>query len=428
MKRILLLSLSLAAISFAQAQKKSEKTTAYAITGVQKGSSNWTEVRLVDVTTGEEVQSVFQSANDAEILNARTGKAIARKVDGKAKSSDKPFATNSAACAYDKKSNRLYYTPMGIAQLRYIDLKAKAPKVFYFEDEAFGVVKGRGDVGSQITRMVIASDGKGYALSNDANHLIQFATKKKQEITDLGELTDDVINARNSVHSSSCYGGDVIADKNENIFLIGANRAVFKISLETRVATYLGQIKNLPRGYSTNGAIAQGDSKVIVSSSNSTQGYYRFDLNTLESEKVSNSASVFNASDLANGALAFEKKDKKKEVHKEEIKDVVVSETATERKLPPSEEIIVKNAISVYPNPVTDGYFKLSFADQTPGRYQIQLMDIAGKIISSQAVNVNNKVQVEEFRIPQKLASGNYLVKVMNEAGSYSVVNKIVVQ
>jgi hypothetical protein len=431
MKRMLLLSLGVFAILFANAQKKSEKTTAYAITAVQKGASAWTEVRLLDVSTGEEIQTVYQSANEAEILNARSGKAVKKRTNLQLEIiAEKPFATNSAAYAYDKKHNRLYYTPMGIAQLRYIDLKAKTPKVFYFEDEAFGVVKGRGDVASQITRMVIASDGKGYALSNDANHLIQFVTKKKQEITDLGSLTDDAANGKNSVHSSGCYGGDVIADKDNNIYLIGANRTVFKISLETRVATYLGAIKNLPKGFSTNGAAAEGDSKVVVSSSNSTQGYYRFDLNTLEAEKISSGGSVFNASDLANGALAFEKKEKKEkktEEIKKAIQEVFVTNAATEKKLP-TKQSVVNNAIAVYPNPVTDGYFKLSFADQTPGRYQVQLMDVGGKIISTRNVNINNKVQVEEFRVPQKIASGNYLVKVINESGSYSVVNKIVVQ
>lgn len=423
MKRILLFSLGIAAASFSQAQK----TTAYAITGVNKGSSSWTEVRLVDVATGEVVQTVFESSNDAQIFNARTGKAIGRKDDaGFRPSADKPFATYSAACAYDKKHERLYYTPMGIAQLRYIDLKAKTPTVHYFDGEAFGVVKSRGDVGAQITRMVIASDGKGYALSNDANHLIQFVTKKKQEIVDLGALTDDAANGRNSVHNSANYGGDVIADKDENIFLIGANRAVFKISLQARVATYLGQIKNLPRGFSTNGAIAEGNSKVIVSSSSSTVGYYRFDLNTLEAEKISGGSSVFNASDLASGALAFQKKDKKKD-EPIEVKDDVIPTIADKRR-PALSDAIVKNAISVYPNPVTDNYFRLSFADQKPGRYQVQLVDVAGKIISTKSIVVNNKVQIEEFRITQKISSGNYLVKVMNDDGGYSVVNKIVVQ
>lgn len=34
-----------------------------------------------------------------------------------------PFATGVAAAAFDKKHNRLYYTPMFVDQLRYIDLR-----------------------------------------------------------------------------------------------------------------------------------------------------------------------------------------------------------------------------------------------------------------------------------------------------------------
>ncbi|RYF82696.1 MAG: hypothetical protein EON98_11080, partial [Chitinophagaceae bacterium] len=320
MKKYLLLPLSLSILTCAEAQKKEKPVTAYAITGVQKGNTAWTEVRLVDVISGEELQTIYASNAEAEILNARTGKPVAKR-DATAAATplttaapeeatriieknggktiiytkrltvskpqyDAPFATNSAACAYDKKNNRLYYTPMGIAQLRYIDLKAKAPKVYYFEDEAFGVVKSRGDVSAQITRMVIAGDGNGYALSNDGNHLIQFTLKKKSTIIDLGPLTDDLTNGRYSVHSAGSYGGDMIADKQNNLWLVTANRSVYKISLESRQASYVGSIKGLPRGFSTNGAIAEGDSKVIVSSSSSTDGYYRFDLNTLQAEKV----------------------------------------------------------------------------------------------------------------------------------------------
>lgn len=58
MKRTLLFTLSLSFIAFAQAQKSEKKTTAYAITSVDKGGSSWTEVRLVDVTTGDELQKV----------------------------------------------------------------------------------------------------------------------------------------------------------------------------------------------------------------------------------------------------------------------------------------------------------------------------------------------------------------------------------
>src|SRR3954468_4314792 len=74
--RILLFLTAVTVVSIVHAQKK---VTAYAITGVQKGQSNWTEVRLVDIVTGEEIQSVYQSAKDVEILNARTGKPVVKK-------------------------------------------------------------------------------------------------------------------------------------------------------------------------------------------------------------------------------------------------------------------------------------------------------------------------------------------------------------
>lgn len=421
MKKTVLLIFSISAIAFAQAQK--QKGAAYAITSLEKGASRWTEVRLVDLATGEELQNVYRSSGEAEVLHARTGKPLAmQEADARKAALNKPFATNSAACAFDKKNNRLYYTPMGINQLRYIDLKAKSPKVYYFEEEAFGVVKGSGDIASQITRMVFAADGNGYALSNDGNHLLRFTTKKKPEITDLGALTDDLTNGRYSIHSHGSYGGDMIADKEGNLYLIAANNSVFKISIESKLASYIGKIKGLPRGYSTNGAVSEGNSKVVVSSSKSTEGYFRFDLNTLKAEKLSSGSSVYNASDLANGLFAFAKKDED-EKPKEEV---AVLPAIVEKETP--KEVITRNSIAVYPNPVTSGFFKITFADQAPGRYNVQLLDVTGKVISTKPYTLVSKVQVEEFRLPQQLAAGNYLVRVVNESNSAPAVYQLVVQ
>lgn len=423
MKRTLLFVFSLTVFSFVQAQKQT--SAAYAITSVEKGASRWTEVRLIDLASGEELQTVYQSATDAELLNARTGKPIPRPAgDARKTALYKPFATNSAACAFDKKNNRLYYTPMGINQLRYIDVKAKSPKVYFFEDEAFGVVKGPGDVAAQITRMVIAADGNGYALSNDGKHLLRFTTKKKPEITDLGALTDDLTNGRYSIHSYSSYGGDMIAGKDGYLYLVTSSNAVFKISIGSQLASYVGRIKGLPRGYSTNGAVSEGNSKVIVSSSKSTEGYFRFDLNTLKAEKLSAGGAVYQASDLANGLFAFAKKEEK-EKPKEEMVKAEPAGTGNDFK-----DVIKPNAIAVYPNPVraTAGFFKLSFANQQPGRYNVQLLDISGKVISTKPYNLVSNVQVEEFRLPQQLASGNYLVRVLNERNSEPVVQQLVIQ
>lgn len=354
--------------------EKGQRTTAYAITGAERGGHRWTEVNLVDATTGEVIAPVYQSKSEVKRLNARTGKPIAvapaaaparqtmtqlapgkqtgtittveegivvvrkmapmtadvqtltvkdangnertvqaRRVMIRSSGGPKedPFATTSAACAYDKKNNRLYYTPLGINQLRYIDLKAKEPSVCYFEEEAFGTTQGMGDVANQITRMVMAADGKGYALSNDAQQLIQFNTKRKPVITNLGAVTDDPSNGRFSINGRSAYGGDLVADDRENLYLLTANRRVYRIALETRVAKYLGSISGLPEGFTTNGAVVEDDNHIIVSSSQSTSGYYRVNMENLQAEKLTN-GTVFNASDLANDRLLSIRKKKRK--------------------------------------------------------------------------------------------------------------------
>jgi len=454
---LLLVMISFITVAFAQKRKKTEQPlTGYAITALEKGGRSWKEVRLVNITTGEEIKSIYQSKLETEALNARTGNPIVKKdatatkipakkvvnldqelaaaqgntvkvktviVHGTTQY-DKPFATNSAAMAYDKKHERLYYTPMGINQLRYIDLKSN--KIFYFENEPFGTVSGLGDGPNQITRMVIASDGNGYALTNDGNHLIRFTTGKNPVITDLGALTDDASNASYSVHSRKGYGGDMVADASGNLYLLMANRNVFKISIDSKVAAYQGNIKGLPDGFTTNAAMVEEGSKVIVASSESAVGYFRFDLTTMQAEKVSTSPSVFNASDLANDRLAFAKKKKEKK-----------QEVTEEQKQPAAEELVRKsspqdvsanNAIAIYPNPVTNGFVKVSFANQPAGRYHVDLIDIAGKLIQSREVNVNSNMQIEEVRIPKTLSGGSYLLKVTNVANNVSVTNKLVVQ
>jgi hypothetical protein len=487
-KTLLLCVMTLFIIS-ANAQKKEKQITGYAITAVEKGGRNWKEVRLVDINSGQELRSVYQSSQETEALNARTGKPVVKKeitapgtsvVPGNGTAmvmlktadkdkkkvvnlddelnkangntnananyninttvrvrtvvminqqiqSDKPFATNSAAMAYDKKHERLYYTPMAINQLRYIDLKSG--KVYFFEDEAFGSVKGFGDAANQITRMAIASDGNGYALSNDANHLIRFTTGKKPTITDLGPVSDDAVNGAFSVHSSGGYGGDMIADVNNNLYLVTANRNVYKFPIDTKVAIHMGTIKGLPRGFSTNGAMVEEGSKVIVASSESTVGYYRFDLNTMQAELVSAEGNVFNASDLANGNLAFEKKkkDKKEEEvinNTEEQKRTIADEENAKTRKP---EVLPENSISVFPNPTTTSNVKVSFNDIPAGKYQVQLLDLTGKLIRSQDVVVNNKMQIENINLPA-LAKGSYLIKVVNEPANVSVTSKLVVQ
>ncbi|MFL5811872.1 MAG: hypothetical protein ACJ749_20280, partial [Flavisolibacter sp.] len=79
MKRKILLFFVMAPFVSAVYGQKTQQIRAYAITGAQKGQSNWTEVRLIDIITGEEVQSVYQSKSKVDVLNARTGNPVAKK-------------------------------------------------------------------------------------------------------------------------------------------------------------------------------------------------------------------------------------------------------------------------------------------------------------------------------------------------------------
>lgn len=385
---------------------------AYAITSGAKGQFNWSEVRLIDLSTGAEVQSIYTGNQQPQVLDARSGKAIATSSE----KNNLPFSTFSAACAYDKKHDRLYYTPMGVNQLRYIDLGVKAPRIYYFEGEAFGVAANLQDEANHITRMTVGADGDGYALSNDGNHLVRFSTGRKPVITDLGNLVDDAANGAVSVHNRcSSWGGDMIADAFGNLHVISARNAVFEINVSSRVATFKGYITGLPANYTTNGAVVDNDGKLIVSSANFTEAYFEVDLSSLKATRIKSNAQVFNTSDLANGNLALQKE--------ADQKAAAVSSAPVLRR-----DIIRNDNISVYPNPVTDGTFRLYFDNQRQGRYEIQLVDLTGRVISSQAVNIASKAQVQEVAVSGKLARGTYMVKIVDGSRKALFADKILVQ
>ena len=106
-------------------------STAYAITSSEKGNFNWTDVKQIDFTTGSVTRSIFDSKQtNFTVYSARTGKEIKPVTqNGATTNASIPVASLSAACAYDQRHNRLYYAPLFMNQLRYIDLDEKEPKI-----------------------------------------------------------------------------------------------------------------------------------------------------------------------------------------------------------------------------------------------------------------------------------------------------------
>ncbi|MDF2190039.1 T9SS type A sorting domain-containing protein [Paraflavitalea sp. CAU 1676] len=408
--RILLTTITLFSLVEALAQQPARQ--AYAITAATKGSFVWTEVKLIDLSNGNVVRSVYESKQtNITVTHARTGKPIQLKdpTGNFIDANQQPFSTFSAACAYDKAGNQLFYTPMGIPELRVIKLDKPEATVSYFAGEAFGVAKDLKDEANHITRMAIAVDGQGYALSNDGNHLLKFTTGRKPVITDLGALEDDKANGDVSIHTRpSSWGGDMIADALGNLYVISASHYVFKVDINTRKATFVSRINGLPASFTTNGAAVVADDKLVVSSANSVEGYYEVDMKDWKAMIVPNNGNVYNASDLANGLLAFESK-----------RTLTIPAFIDRQR-------ITNDKIALYPNPVTKGVFRVSFNTEA-GSYNVQLVDLSGRLVAQKVVSVSNEGQVAEITVPAKLSKGSYLVKVLNNAKKAVYVDQLLV-
>ncbi len=405
----LLSALALSSALFSAAQND---RFAYAITDVTKEGSGWNALRKLDLQTGEYSTVLLNGSNETEVVySAATKKQLLQTADARfGTMMQAPFSTGVAAAAYDKKNNRLYFTPMFIDQLRYVDLKTM--KVYYVTDEAFsGLGNMHNDEAKCITRMVIAPDGNGYAISNDGNTVVQFTTGKKTKITQLGALVDDASNNGISIHNRcSSFGGDMIADDHGNLYILSARNHAFKVNIETKVATHLGAISGLPATFTVNGAAVDGDGNLLVSSAMDGKSYYVVNPKSWEASAYSVPV-VFRSSDLANSNFLATSK------------NGATIETIAAK---PS---VLSKGIQVYPNPVTANNFNLSFNSVPVGDYTIELTDVMGRsILQKRVVVANAKGTVQNIVLAASNAKGVYLVKVTDINKKAMFEQKVLVQ
>ena len=415
-KSLLSVTLLLGAISVTSIINAQTDRFAFAITDLQSTGSGWNALRKLDLKSGE-FSTVLLNGSDAATpaYDVSTRKPVKAMPD--VKFGDYmlvPFSTGVAAMAYDKKNNRLYFTPMFIDQLRYIDLKSM--KVFYVNDQSFTKLGSmHNDEGKIITRMTINPDGTGYAVSNDGNTFIRFTTGKKLQITQLGSLVDDPSNGGVSIHNKcSSWGGDMIADDEGNLYILSSRNSVYKIDVETKAAKLLGYIKGLPQDFTTNGAVVTVEGKVLVSSAVNGNAYFLVDPTDWTATQYQSKAGIFRSSDLANSNFLQTKP-----------KNTTQSEIVT-RKAP--DNLIAASKIQIYPNPVTHNQFTLQFGKITAGNYNVEMTNVMGQVVMQRTVNVQAEDQVETISIRSTVARGVYLVKVVG-ADKVSVLNqKLVVQ
>ncbi|MFI5132778.1 MAG: T9SS type A sorting domain-containing protein [Chitinophagales bacterium] len=387
---------------------------AYAVTDIQKEGANWSFLRKLNFQTGE-YSPVLLNGNDAnqQAYDAATKKQIESfsTVQKYGYSTQPAFSSGVAAIAFDKRNNRLYYTPMFIDQLRYVDLKTM--QVYYVTDQPLtGMPNKSSDQGNIVTRMTIAGDGNIYTMTNDATHLIRFSTGKNLTIEDLGTLVDDPSNKGLSIHNScSSFGGDMVADNDGNLYVISARNQVFKVNIETRVATHLATISGLPANFTANGAAVNDNNKIIVSSA-VDGSYFVVDPKTWSATAFKITGDSWRSSDLANSNLLNTKK----------------TSTVTQIETIPVAVETGNNKIQVYPNPVTNNQFTIQFSQLEAGNYTIQVTDVMGRQVLQRVVNIGGEEQSENIKLNSSSAKGIYLLKVTDQNSKSVFTKKVVVQ
>lgn len=362
---------------------------AYAVTAVNKGSSDWIAIRKLDTRTGEYSRILLNMQDNGQIQTA-AGSSV-------------------AAIAYDRKANRLYFTPMNTDQLHYIDLLSM--ESFAVSDQFFSKA-GKYDFknAGPINRMVIAPDGFGYTITNDGTHLIRFTTNGSPILTDLGDLVDDPQNKEMTIHSICANsGGDLAADDAGNLYLITGSNKVFKVDIATRVTSYLATVSGLPQKFTTSGvAVSEDGKQLFVSSSAYSDAYFFIDPETWNASPAKYTHDLFESSDLANSNF--------------------LSTNSGGTGLFISKYPENTSRVRVFPNPVMNDEFSIQFNELRSGNYTIQLVDALGKKLIQQKVVVTGITQTEIVHIPHYTAQGFYYIRILDEKNNVAGSQKLAVE
>lgn len=402
MKYKILPALAISALLLSS-ETNAQKNTAFAVTGQAKGNFTWNVIREIDLTTGEVLRTVYDPATNKNIhFKAVGGAALKENI--------KRSATGNgvAAAAYDALHNRLYFTNMRGNDLLYFDLASNETNIVVNNDPSFNT-GNKFDEGNVITRMAFASDGFGYAITNDGKSLVRFTTDQKPTVSNLGELIDGKKNGTMSIHSQcSSWGGDMVGDSYGNLYLVTYRNHLFKINPQTRITDYLGQVKGLPAEFTSNGMVVNDEGEVIVTSATISDNYYKINISTLDASAVKKKDDkVYNASDLANSNLLYQNKEITNKFLVGEVKG--------------------NQMVSFFPNPAINKTFNVQFDKVPAGRYNLALSDPSGRTVLSRALNVAVKGQVERISLPRISGSGMYLVKLTGGDTKVIYSDKIVI-
>jgi hypothetical protein len=390
MKKIFLSLILLAGISV-QAQKQS-------IFGFSSPDIpfQWKAIQEFSPSNTNTIKTIYDGKQALQVFDGHTRKSASANAD----------AGLVAAAGYNETTKQLFYIPMHAAELRWAQWNGhQAPTIYSIKSNILSLLDFN-KTEQQITRMTIDRKGVGYALTNDAMHLIEFTTGERPILRDLGPLIDAGSNGQNSIHNAcSSFGGDMVAGDDGYIYLITQRSNIYVFSPQTRIAKHLGSINGLPQLFTPNGAAAMANGELLLSCSNGDQNCYIVNPENWEARSLSTeNPKDFNMSDLASGYLLSRK--------------------------PKPASFFQDNhtSLHVFPNPMSRSRLQISLENAVSGNYQVQLLDMTGKVINQQIINLSQGSQSVYLNYPAETAKGTYIIKVTNPSDKTIHSSKLMIQ
>lgn len=387
-------------------QSTSKKT--FLVTADKNSPTNYNHFQLVSFSKKNALQNVFNTQQIFSVRNHESDSYHKGEVRESEEDSN-PLGGSVACLAYDAKTNRLFYVPQLLSEIRYLDLNEPRPSFTRLGNQSLNLLHNKEDVAGQISRMTIGADGFGYALSNDGEHLIRFTTKGNPVIQDLGTLIDNPSNKVLVRSSCTSWGGDIVGAADGSLYLVTVRNHIFKINTQTKKCDYIGLIKDLPQEFTSNGSSVDENGQLLISCG-TTYGknfpsVFQVDMNTLVAKPLDlNGQEADNISDMASSNLLFQKTGKDAEtVAGPSFSNSVTSEAST------------ASSIQVFPNPVHHGKFQIRTTQMMEkGDYQLMIQDVSGNPVMKAKMTLSAKGDTHSFSFPSRNAKGVYFLQIID--------------
>ncbi|KAB1229054.1 T9SS type A sorting domain-containing protein [Chryseobacterium viscerum] len=362
----------------------------YAITGKETQSISFNDFRTIDAINGTSGDKIFTTDSSAKVFSQARRGSVAEDRNSYSNSQ----AITLAALAYDLSNNSLVYMPMFSSNIYVLNPQTK--EITLVENNVARVTSC--DINSHITRMATGYNGNIYAVNNAGTQFLEISRKSGQYIVnDLGIIKDDASNGRNSFTAMETgFGGDMIADAENNFYIFAASGNVFKVLTKDLKAKFVGKIAGIPDNYSVNGAAVNSQGKVVIASAKGA-ALYEVDLLTLQGKQIPGEQGL-HIYDLASKYFANDK----------------------------TSAINTLTNLDIYPTKVDEHFINVHVNNNIKGNIKLNIFDMSGKNVMTENLSIKESSSDQKVYL-KGLISGAYIVNIVDESGKVILNKKILV-